>query len=164
MGLAGQTSTFSEHSHAAYEIKQNHECSNMVANILPTDIPTLGMGSVGLNSTFSEHGHVAYQIEGNQEMQQHGSKHFACRHLPDPITLTLLLRLRFQIQLLQNKGMLHIKINAIKKCSNMVANILPATPPPPPPDPPVHKVKIQLFQNNIMLHIKLKGITNAATR
>ena len=76
MGSAGQTSTFSEHGHVAYQIKQNHECSNMVANILPTDTPTLGMGSVGKNSTFSEHGHVAYQIEGNQEMKQHGSKYY----------------------------------------------------------------------------------------
>ena len=61
-----------QHSHFAYQIKENHECSNMVANILPADTTqrhpaTLGMGSVGQNSTFSEHGHVAYQIKENQE-------------------------------------------------------------------------------------------------
>ena len=44
------------------------------------------------------------------------------------------------------------------KCSNIVANIMPADPPSPR-----QKIKIQLFQNNIMLHIKLKGNTNAAT-
>ena len=49
-----------------YKIKENHECSNMVANILPADPhPTWGMGSVGQNSTFSEHGQVAYQIKEN---------------------------------------------------------------------------------------------------
>ena len=36
-GGGGQNSTFSEHGHVAYEIKGNHECSNMVANILPAD-------------------------------------------------------------------------------------------------------------------------------
>ena len=33
----GQKSTFSEHGHVAYQIKGNHECSNMVANILHAD-------------------------------------------------------------------------------------------------------------------------------
>ena len=28
-----QNSTFSEHAHVAYQIKWNHECSNMVAHI-----------------------------------------------------------------------------------------------------------------------------------
>ena len=63
------------------QIKENHECSNIVANILPAEPP----GSTGQNSTFSEHGHVAYQINGNHEMQQHGSKCFAGR--PSPTTL-----------------------------------------------------------------------------
>ena len=35
MGSKGQSSFFSEHGHVAYETKGNHECSNMVANILP---------------------------------------------------------------------------------------------------------------------------------
>ena len=35
----GQKSTFSEHDHVAYQIKGNHECSNMVANILHSDPP-----------------------------------------------------------------------------------------------------------------------------
>ena len=46
--------TCSEHSHVTYQIKENHECTNMVANILladplPPPPPTLGMGSVGQN-------------------------------------------------------------------------------------------------------------------
>ena len=47
--------------------KGNHECNNMVANILPTDLqtphPILGMRSKGQNSTFSQHGHDTYQIK-----------------------------------------------------------------------------------------------------
>ena len=58
---------FSEHSHVAYQIKGNHKCSSMVANILLVNsLPTpLGLGSKGQNSTFLEHGHAAYQIKKN---------------------------------------------------------------------------------------------------
>ena len=79
MRPVGQDSTFSEHGHVAYQIKENHECSNKVPNILPADSlsppppQTLGMGSVGQNSTFSEHSLVAYQIiKRESRMQQHG--------------------------------------------------------------------------------------------
>ena len=37
MGSIGQTSTFSEHGHVAYGIKEFRECSNIVANILLAD-------------------------------------------------------------------------------------------------------------------------------
>ena len=63
MGSKGQNSTLSEHGYVAYQIKENQECSNMVANILPSP----GDGSIGRNLTFPEHGHVAYQIKDNQE-------------------------------------------------------------------------------------------------
>ena len=33
----GQNSTFTEHGHVAYQIKENDKCSNIVANILPAD-------------------------------------------------------------------------------------------------------------------------------
>ena len=46
------------------------------------------------------------------------------------------------------------QIKGNRKCSNMVANILPAAPLSS------QKVKIQLFQNMVMLHIK--GIANTA--
>ena len=39
LGSKGQNPTFSEHGHIAYKIKGNHECSNMVANILPAAPP-----------------------------------------------------------------------------------------------------------------------------
>ena len=37
IGSVGQHSTFSDHGHVAYQIKENHECINMVGNILPED-------------------------------------------------------------------------------------------------------------------------------
>ena len=49
------------------QIILNHECSNVVANILHADpLPlTLGMSSKSQNPTYSGHGHVAYQIKRN---------------------------------------------------------------------------------------------------
>ena len=65
MGSVGKKSVFSVHGHVTYQIKENHKCSNMVANSLPAD--TLDPGDVVNRSkfTFSEHGHVAYQFKGN---------------------------------------------------------------------------------------------------
>ena len=64
----GQNSTFSDHGYVTYQIKENHERSNMVANILPADTPNPGDGVNSSNLTFSEHGHVTYQFKGNHEM------------------------------------------------------------------------------------------------
>ena len=45
VGSKGQTISFSESSHVAYQIKADDAGSNMVANILPTDTPsTQGWG------------------------------------------------------------------------------------------------------------------------
>ena len=52
--------------HVAYQIKADNACSNMVANILPTDIPsTQGVGSKGQTISFSESSHFAYQIKAD---------------------------------------------------------------------------------------------------
>ena len=62
----GQTVSFSESSHVAYQIKADDTGSIMVANILPSDTPsTQGVGSKGRTIYFSESSHVAYQIKGN---------------------------------------------------------------------------------------------------
>ena len=60
--------------------------SNMIANVLPADPPSLPLGSKGQNSFFfSEQCHAAYQIKVNQAwMRQHGNKYFARRPLPPP--------------------------------------------------------------------------------
>ena len=68
MGSVGKNSPLSEHGHGVYQIKENHECSNIVPNILLADSPTQGMGPIGQNLPFSEHGHIEYQFKGNQKM------------------------------------------------------------------------------------------------
>ena len=66
VGSKGQTLSFYESSHVAYQIKAYNAGSNMVANILPTDTPlTQWMGSKGQTISFPESSHVAYQIKGN---------------------------------------------------------------------------------------------------
>ena len=52
MGSIGQNSLVQNMVMFPYQIKENQECTNMVANILladPLPPPTLGMGSVGQN-------------------------------------------------------------------------------------------------------------------
>ena len=39
LGVGAENLTFSEYGHVAYQIKADDTCSNMVANILPTDTP-----------------------------------------------------------------------------------------------------------------------------
>ena len=48
----GQKSTFSEHCHVAYQIKENHECSNIVRD-----------GVNRLRFNFSEYGHVNIKLK-----------------------------------------------------------------------------------------------------
>ena len=66
--------------------------SDMVANILPADTPSLyvpwGIVAKLQNSNFSEHGHVAYKIKENHEFSNMVEKYFfrrspPCLH-PDP--------------------------------------------------------------------------------
>ena len=53
MGSVRQNSTFSEHGHVTYQIKENQKCSNMVATNLPADPPPPPMGSKGqISSSF----------------------------------------------------------------------------------------------------------------
>ena len=66
VGSKGQTLSFSESSHVAYQIKAYDAGSNIVANILPTDTPlTPGWGQNVKQYFFPESSHVAYQIKGN---------------------------------------------------------------------------------------------------
>ena len=66
VGSKGQTLSFSESSHVAYQIKADDAGGNMVANILPTDTPkTQGLGFKGQTISFTERSLVAYQIKGN---------------------------------------------------------------------------------------------------
>ena len=66
VGSKGQTISFSESSHVAYQIKADNAGSYMVANILPTATPlTQGLGSKGQTISFTESSHVTYPIKGN---------------------------------------------------------------------------------------------------
>ena len=83
---------------------------------------TLIMGSIGQNSTFSDHGHV----KGILEMQQHGSKYFACSSpLPhDPRGWG------------QNSTVSeHIKLKGITNAATWNQIFCLQTPPPPPHRP-----------------------------
>ena len=53
----------SEYGHVAYQVEADDFCSNMVANVLPTDTPsTQGVGSKGQTIYFCGSSNVAYQI------------------------------------------------------------------------------------------------------
>ena len=88
MGSVGQNSTFSEHGHFTYQIMENPNCSNLVANILPADpltpqikynhefssmvasrtpSPDPWYGGSMSKFTFSENGQVAYHITENHK-------------------------------------------------------------------------------------------------
>ena len=124
IGSKGQNSTFSEHGHVVYQIKDNHKCSNMLANILPTDPDSLalGMGSVDQNSS-SEHSHVAYQIKDN-----HKCSNMLANILPaDPYSLALGMGSVDQNSSSEH-GHVAYQIKDNHKCSNMLANILPTDP------------------------------------
>ena len=66
VGAEAKIKLFSEYGHVAYQIKADDAGSNMVANVLPTDLPlTQGVGSKGQTIHFSESSHVAYQIKAD---------------------------------------------------------------------------------------------------
>ena len=131
LGSKGQNSTLSENGHVAYQIKGNHECSNIVANILPADpTPTLEMGSIGQNSNFSEHDHVAYQIKGKHDCSNTDANILPAdplHHAPDPREMGSI------GQKFSEHGHIAYQIKGNHEFSNMVANILPADHPPPLP-------------------------------
>ena len=138
-----QISTFSEHSHGTYQIKGNHVCSNMVANILPVacplPLPLTLMRLIGPNSTFSEHGHIAYQIIlGNHECSNMVAKFcpqspLASTPLPSPPPDPEggVNRSKFIFSQHGRVAYFVYQIKGNRECSNMVANFLPAVPPLP---------------------------------
>ena len=59
-GSKGQNSTVLEHGHFAYDIKGDHECSNILVNIMSTDLPPPTPRVKGSKFNFSEHVHVVH--------------------------------------------------------------------------------------------------------
>ena len=93
IGSKGQKTTFSEHGHAAYQIKRNHECRIMVANIYPADHipptptpPPPPTPDPWVRSKFKIFRAWPCCISNLKEsrMQQHGSKYFARKFSPRP--------------------------------------------------------------------------------
>ena len=117
MGSKGQNSTFSKYGHVAYQIKGNHECSNIVANILLADpLPQTPRNGVN-RSKFS-----FFRIWSwwNHELQQHGSKYFA-RRSPPHVNMSICQKSTFS-----EHSHVAYQIKGNHECSNMAANILHA--------------------------------------
>ena len=129
----GESSTFSEHGHIAYQIKGNHQIqqhgSTYSAHRPFPNPETLLLGSKGQNYFFSEHGHGVYQIKENQECSN-----ILANILPaDPPTITYSPDSgdgvnRFFLEY----GHVVYQIKENHECSYILANILPAGPLPPP--------------------------------
>ena len=111
-------------------MKGNHKCSNMVANILPTDPSPSALGVIRWiqNSTLSEHGHVAYQIKWNPKCSNMVANILPADPQPPPPPPPK--GSTGQNSTFENIVMLHIKLRGITNCSNMVANVLLAKFPP----------------------------------
>ena len=131
----GQTSTISEHDHVAYQIKGNHECSNMVANILPAPPPpptTLG-DEVNRSKNQLFHNMVMLHIKITGIMKR---SNMIANILPGWSQ-------KVKPQLFQNMIMLHITLKGVTKfCCRL-------PPPPPPPIPLILGLGsiFPLFQN-----------------
>ena len=131
-GSKGQNSTFSEHGHVAYQIIENHECSNMVANILPKDPHSqpLGMGSIGQNSIFSGHCHVAYQIIENHECSIMVANILLADPPPPPLRPDPGSGVNMSEFNLQNMVIWHIKLTGIMKHVSKCFAHIPPSPLP----------------------------------
>ena len=131
MGSVGQNSTFTEHGHVAYQIKENHDCSNIVANILPADplsapppsadpVVRVNRSKFNFFRTWSR----AYQIKEN-----HACSYMVANIPPPPIPI-LGLGSVGQNTTFSEHGCVAYQIKENHECSNMVANICPQTPIP----------------------------------
>ena len=61
VGVETKIKLFFKYGYVAYQMKANDTCSNMVANVLPTDTPSTKDQTISL----SESSHVAYKFKGN---------------------------------------------------------------------------------------------------
>ena len=107
-----------------YQIKENHKCSNMVANILPAyPLPQNPRdGTIGRNSTFSEHGHVAIKLNGITKCSN-----MVATILPGPMPLT---RPMGQKSTFSEHCHVAYQIKGNHERNNIVTHILLADTPP----------------------------------
>ena len=73
VGVKDQNSTFAEHGHVANQIQGNHECSNIVANILPADTPpSWGWGQYVKSQLFQNMVMLLIKLQDAATWSQHG--------------------------------------------------------------------------------------------
>ena len=133
-GVSRSNSTFSKHGHAAYQIKENQECNNMVANIISCRSPHPSDRVSRSKFIFFRTWSCCISNYRASRMQQHGRKYFASRLLmplihPSPNSGDGVNRPKFSFS---EQGYVAYQIEENHKCNIMDANILPAYPPPPP--------------------------------
>ena len=116
MGSKGQNSTSSEHGHAAYQIKANHEMQQHGSKYFASRPHYFPLDPNGWGKK------VKIQLFQNMVMLHIKLKGILLTLPQNPGDGVK----RSKIQLFQNMVMLHIKLNGLTKCRNMVANILPA--------------------------------------
>ena len=88
-GSTGQNSTLSEQCHVAYQIKGNHECSNMIADIFPADPstpPPPPKGSTGQIQLFQNMVMLHIKLKGITKCSNMIAKILPADPLP-PLTL-----------------------------------------------------------------------------
>ena len=141
----------------SYQIKLNHECSNMVANIRSSPTPPpLGPREWGQNSSFSEHGHVAYQVNWNHECSN-----MVGHILPADLAQTLGVGSKFNFFRTWS-CCISYQIKWNHECSNMAANILVV--PTPTPRPREWGQNSSFSEpGHVAYHLKLNGMPHAAT-
>ena len=103
-----------------------HQCSNVVANVLPSDPPRPFPQNPrdGVNFSkfiFSEHGHVAYQINGITKCSSMVANALPTDPSPMPLTRSIDQKSTFS-----ERDNVAYQIKGNHECSNMVANTLPA--------------------------------------
>ena len=82
-----------------------------------------GVGVKRSKSFFSDYGHITYQIKGNGACSNSGRKRFNRRSPHDPGV-----RSKGQNSTFSEHGHVAYQIKCIHKCSDIIANILPADP------------------------------------
>ena len=81
-GVIRSTFNFSKHGQVVYQIKWNHECSNMKEIFCPLPDPIDGFKSSTFNFFKTSSSCISNQMESR--MQQHDSKYFVALPYPPP--------------------------------------------------------------------------------
>ena len=154
IGSKGHISTFSEHGHVAYQIKENQVCSNMVAIILPVDpTPDLGGQKVKIQ-LFQNMVMLHIKLKGTSNMVANILLAAPPPPPPPPTPLPPNPGSKGQNSTFSEHGHVAYQIKGNNECSNMVANVLLANiyPSTPPPAGWVKRSKFNFFKPVYLTH------------